>query len=591
MQILSDAESVRCPSALRGFYSPCALPRLFQRAGKSSTNSQNPNMLDGTAMMHLERRVPWAIAGCIFLLALAIRLMGISWGLPEKLDIHPDENMYVISNVSKILQQLTDVYQHKAPFSLSALDPGFLNYPAFIMYLCGTLYVVATKIGLISPTLANMYLVGRCISAFFGAATSLVGMSIVRKMGGQTISCILTGLCLALCPQNIWDSHVAATDVLMTFWIMLTLFAAIKIIEKGRKRDYIIAGLFLGIAIGSKYTAAIAFISIVTATFFAKKSFTQSLNRLFLSFISTICAFFLVAPFSLLRFQDLIQAMLYEHKHTTGFHYGFSLPASGWQYHKYIYQLFAAWPFSLGLALYIFCMIGLIVSAFHINKKIFTLLIFFIVYFLITGNWMLTPLRYYLPLLSLMIIIASFWAGKYIENAKSYLPRIIISLSILVIIGYTAIFSWQTTLRFKNDTRIEAAKWLHEYCAKNNINEFVTIGAINYSATANNGNFKKISYVSEIDFFRNYRNKQIDMLQITSIMYNRAYRHNNPFTKGMYEEVRHKNYILIKRFASNFINKNIYTKLDPMFEGYFISPTLEFYRPIGSTHGAAVSLP
>ena len=174
------------------------------------------------------------------------------------------------------------------------------------------------------------------------------------------------------------------------------------------------------------------------------------------------------------------------------------------------------------------------------------MLIFFIVYFLITGNWMLTPLRYYLPLLSVMIIIASFLAGKYIENTTSYLPRIIISLSILVIIGYTAIFSWQTTLRFKNDTRIEAAKWLNEYCTKNNINEFITIGAINYSATANDGNFKKISYVSEIDFFRNYRNKQIDMLQITSIMYNRAYRHNNPFTKGMYEEIRHKNYILIK---------------------------------------------
>ena len=146
--------------------------------------------------------------------------------------------------------------------------------------MCGTLYVVATKIGIISPTLANMYLVGRCISAFFGAATSLVGMSIVRKMGGQTISCVLTGLCLALCPQNIWDSHVAATDILMTFWMMLTLSAAIKIIEKGRKRDYILAGLFLGIAIGSKYTAAIASISIIINLFdtsFTSFSFTVDL--------------------------------------------------------------------------------------------------------------------------------------------------------------------------------------------------------------------------------------------------------------------------------------------------------------------------
>ena len=35
---------------------------------------------------------------------------------------------------------------------------------------------------------------------------------------------------------------------------------------------------------------------------------------------------------------------------------------------------------------------------------------------------------------------------------------------------------------------------------------------------------------------------------------------------------------LVKRFESHFINKRLYMKLDPMFEGYFVSPTIEFYR-------------
>ena len=37
-------------------------------------------------------------------------------------------------------------------------------------------------------------------------------------------------------------------------------------------------------------------------------------------------------------------------------------------------------------------------------------------------------------------------------------------------------------------------------------------------------------------------------------------------------------YVLVKRFEADFLNKKLYGALDPIFENYFISPTLEFYE-------------
>ncbi|MGH7899123.1 MAG: hypothetical protein ACREQQ_14300 [Candidatus Binatia bacterium] len=33
----------------------------------------------------------------------------------------------------------------------------------------------------------------------------------------------------------------------------------------------------------------------------------------------------------------------------------------------------------------------------------------------------------------------------------------------------------------------------------------------------------------------------------------------------------------MKRFDGEFLNRSFYRRLDPMFAGYFVSPTVEFY--------------
>jgi hypothetical protein len=39
-------------------------------------------------------------------------------------------------------------------------------------------------------------------------------------------------------------------------------------------------------------------------------------------------------------------------------------------------------------------------------------------------------------------------------------------------------------------------------------------------------------------------------------------------------------YRLERRFRAEYLNWRFYTKLDPLFEGYFVSPTIEVYRRV-----------
>ncbi|HZS32970.1 MAG TPA: hypothetical protein VFC42_06280, partial [Methylomirabilota bacterium] len=39
-------------------------------------------------------------------------------------------------------------------------------------------------------------------------------------------------------------------------------------------------------------------------------------------------------------------------------------------------------------------------------------------------------------------------------------------------------------------------------------------------------------------------------------------------------------YRLAERFQARYLNWRFYSRLDPMYEGYFVSPTIEIYRRV-----------
>ncbi|NLB54590.1 MAG: phospholipid carrier-dependent glycosyltransferase [Lentisphaerae bacterium] len=498
----------------------------------------------------------------IVMLGFWVRFWGISWGLPDRPDIHPDEHDYVI--------------KHALSINRHHLDPDFLNYPSFLCYSVAALHKVLKYSDPDRPDWkANES--GRIIVAVFGTLSILVIFLIARNLNGKVHSALLSAAFMALLPLHVWESHVAVTDVFMTFWILLTLLFSLKLLKQPTIQMAILTGICLGLATGAKYTAAITSIAIILTIALTKTDWLNKIKLLVIAGSTSLFACFLVTPFSFIRFTDTLKALAYEHAHTHGHHLGFSVPANGFQYHRFVYQLFAAWPFSFGVPLYLATLFGCIWFCFRPSRSRWVIIAFTTTYILLVCSMTFTPLRYYIPILSIGTLIAGLWLCKEISTSNKNMRRTTARLFTLFVLGYTAIFTFSTTSRFPNDTRVTASKWIQK-----RIDEGWKIHCFGwrrylcftdmYPGQIYEHHEKSLKHI--------YTMEADDLIQISSLHFLRWERHGNEGFIHAYDTLRNNSadFELMARFDNSFLNKKFYTALDPMFACYFISPTLEFYR-------------
>ena len=502
---------------------------------------------------------------CFSMLAVSLaigaglRFWGLEWGAPERVDLHPDEIKYVIGHAQSV--------------SWSHPDPGFLNYPSFLCYSTALLNGLLKKIGVVHSDW-QIYIVGRSISAIYGTLTCAVVFLLAGELGCSLLGAFLASLFVAILPLHVWESHVAVTDVMMTFWIIVTLYASVRLIHHTRPRDFLFAGLALGLAIGSKYTAALVAIAPVTALIVGRKSIADSARGLCLLGLAALAACFVVTPFSFIHFKELLAAMSYENTHVHGHHSGFSLPAVGPQYRRYVYELVAAWPFSLGMALYLGAAAGVLWVMARWKKEYAVPAAFALLFFGVVGSWTFAPLRYTLPLLVLGALAAGLWLADWMTSRARF-KRGLAAVFAMTVILYTFAFTVSTTRRFADDTRIQATEWLKDNYQPDQV--LLLCGDMHYMATLpgfTNIVTRKEAYLGGVD-----RNDTIDLIELSSLHYLRWYRHGHAAYMHVYDQFRagRCKYELVKRFEADYLHKDFYCLLDPMFECYFISPTLEFY--------------
>ena len=72
-----------------------------------------------------------------------------------------------------------------------------------------------------------------------------------------------------------------------------------------------------------------------------------------------------------------------------------------------------------------------------------------------------------------------------------------------------------------------------------------------------------------------------DFVVLTSLHYARSYRQRDA-NVAVWDTVRRGGlpYRLARRFRAEYLNWRFYRTLDPMYEGYFVSPTIEVYRRV-----------
>ncbi len=157
------------------------------------------------------------------LLALALRLYGITWGLPHPgryYPFHPDESV------------LLNVVMNLGPFRGDFL-PGFYNYGTGYPLLCRFFIDFAAGYGLADPRFrpmeqwvhdfARLLLISRLVAVALAVGTVALVVLTARRLYGRRAGWI-AGLFLAVAPMHVVLAHYMAVDVPATFFVALCLF-------------------------------------------------------------------------------------------------------------------------------------------------------------------------------------------------------------------------------------------------------------------------------------------------------------------------------------------------------------------------------
>jgi len=199
----------------------------------------------------------------ITLLALFLRLFGIWHGWP------------FIYNVDEPALVRSAVGIRFAP------NPGHFDWPHFHFYLSffvlamcyfvrGFLQVVGAR-GMLEPLIpffwtdpAVYYLIVRVFNATLGALTVIPIYLSGKELRSRRVG-LLAALALALLPFHVKNSHLATVDVPMVFWLTWSVYFSTKVFRRGAWLDYLLAGVFAGLATSTKYNGVLILVVLLLA--------------------------------------------------------------------------------------------------------------------------------------------------------------------------------------------------------------------------------------------------------------------------------------------------------------------------------------
>jgi len=248
----------------------------------------------------------------IILLAFVIRIKGIWFGYP--LATHPDEPRIV--NTALQMLQTGD------------LNPHFFNYPTLIIYVQAllsavTIFVLKIFAGMSAQEIPVVWfhIVGRAYNVLLASASVFLVWDIGRKLLSDTAG-LAAAAFLAVAYLHVSNSYLITVDVSVALWTLLAVSMAAHIFTRGPAlRYYLWGGVFVGLAIGSKYTAFVAMAPLLLAHFLSGGPARD--QRLWLCLSIAPLVFLLTTPFALLDMQNFIVALQYESNHYRTGHPGF----------------------------------------------------------------------------------------------------------------------------------------------------------------------------------------------------------------------------------------------------------------------------
>ena len=237
-----------------------------------------------------------------------MRLRGLDFGLPALLD--PDEPIFVLIAL-KLLKEHT-------------LNPGWFGHPGTttiysLALVEAGIVLVGTLTGRFPDTNAFAkalfhdpavaFLPGRVVILISGLTVILLAYQLARRLFDTRVA-LLTAALLAIDPIHIRYSQIIRTDMQSTIFILLALLAAMRIVERGSLRAYLIAGMWVGIACATKWPAGTVAAGVVGAAVLRiqrdPSAYGTVLRRLGCCALMAVASCVIVSPYLVLDFATVI---------------------------------------------------------------------------------------------------------------------------------------------------------------------------------------------------------------------------------------------------------------------------------------------
>lgn len=195
----------------------------------------------------------WALA-CIFAIALGLHAWGIRKDLPYV--PHIDEYPFVYGAVRIA--------------STGDLNPKWFGHPgSTVIYPLAGIYRLRSIFTWGGPLRGRdrgisrrydsnpgeFYLLGRCLSVFYGVMTVLLTYSLGREVFGVPVG-LLGALLTTLWPLSVMHSQLVRTDSAGALFAVLSLWRCLRLHDRPTLRNQLLAGGAIGLGLASRYLLA-----------------------------------------------------------------------------------------------------------------------------------------------------------------------------------------------------------------------------------------------------------------------------------------------------------------------------------------------
>jgi dolichyl-phosphate-mannose-protein mannosyltransferase len=435
----------------------------------------------------------------LFLFALGLRLAGAGWGLPQ------------VYEEATPMRVAWSMWAWDGPHGFDG-NPHTFGYPSLVFYLdfigqallyawlklTGAVHSATDFRVLYALDKTSFMLIGRAISALFGAGLVPASYGLARRLAGAPAGWAAAVL-VALAPALVLRATEVEVDLPLAFFVTLGCVQALRLLERPTLRNGVWAGVLAGLAASSKYPGMIVLVPCALALALAprEESIVRAaaapvptdarntrgrrargavapraaaagpaagrLRVLVVLLATTALVFFVTSPYVLLDRAEFLRDWANQREHMAQGHFGVEGGPA------FLYNASALAARLLGWPLALLALAGIVILAgWERRPRALLAASLPVVYLAIVGTWTMKADRYLL----LMVPVGFAFASATVAWALERTGRVRAGGSAaaawtLIVAACASPLAFQYVRgdlleRFRPDTRTEALHWVQQ---------------------------------------------------------------------------------------------------------------------------------